>query len=241
MKTLTAITQKGGSGKTTTTLNLAGYIHKYKKKKALVIDLDWQENLTSAITDQEPALHVGDLLLGNATWEEVIIPGEWVDLVPAGFPIKFLDEELNGDINILKNLLKDLEGYDYVIIDCRPEVTTKEYNAIAASDAIIVPTDPNNFGFTGIDLFESLNRYSKDTPLYSFFNRVETRSKFHDEVLEFAESSEDYSFLKAHIRNSSKLQEAISMKQHIFKTAPRSVAALDFRELGKELEKHGCI
>lgn len=154
--------QKGGVGKTTTTLNLAAGLVK-KGKKTLVIDYDPQKNLSDYLGfEQDGGITIADLMLGAA---QGMIPDpqpairtnkEGIDFIPSNIKLSSADMFLAQAMfreQLLKNILNSpaFDGYDYILIDCLPSLGILLTNALIASDSLVIPVQAQKFALDGIE------------------------------------------------------------------------------------------
>lgn len=161
-KTIAFVHHKGGTGKTTACINIAGWLIKMKKK-VLVIDLDPQGNATAglgidrATTDSS----IYEVFFGNATIGDVILETEsGIHLAPSSLDLLAAETHMagqTGNTTILKNNLKGVEGYfDYILIDVPPGSTLLMINGIVASENIIIPLDSGVFAFETMETLKTL-------------------------------------------------------------------------------------
>ncbi len=162
-KIISLVNQKGGVGKTTSSINLAASLG-LLKKKVLLVDLDPQGNTTTGIginkSDVKKSIH--ELLIDEAKLEETIIKSNFQNLfiIPATINLAGIDIELmeksKYDRSFIKGkqLLKHLEPtkamFDYIIIDCPPSLGILTTNALTASDSVIIPVQCEYFALEGI-------------------------------------------------------------------------------------------
>jgi len=162
-KVISLVNQKGGVGKTTTSINLAASLA-LLGKKVLLIDLDPQGNATTGVGFNKGDIRysIYDLLIGECTIEEVILKTDFknLDILPstiqlAGIDIEFI-EKSKSDPNFKKafqlkekiDLVRD--RYDYLIIDCPPSLGNITTNALTASNSVIIPVQCEFFALEGI-------------------------------------------------------------------------------------------
>ncbi len=169
-KIIAVANQKGGVGKTTTTVNLAACVG-MKNKNVLIVDIDAQGNATSAVNieKREIARSTYDLLIGQARADEIIIKTEYDNLylMPcninlAGAEIELVD--MQDRLNMLrKGLVMIKNNFDYIFIDCPPSLSLITLNAFTACDTILVPMQCEYFALEGMSQLTSTIRKVKQS------------------------------------------------------------------------------
>lgn len=243
MKVISLINQKGGVGKTTSAIALASYLS--KTNKVLLIDMDFQGNATTNCNIDEMGLQytVKNLLLDDSLpAKECIVETEkGFDLI--GSNLEVADTEINlyskfSREFILKEKLDGL-GYDYVIIDCSPNLSMMTINALMATDLALVPLEPHIFAIKGISaLMNTLNlvkRANKNLKHKFFITKFDARlSAFKELEAELRHS------LKNDILNTViRVDNQVRNSQNEFKTIfemKNSKCIEDYQNLGEEVK-----
>ena len=156
IKTYSIINQKGGVGKTTTTINL-GTAMAACGANVLLIDMDLQGNLTTGmgLKKDERTKGVYDVLMNGLNAKNVLKKTEIknLDLMPSSDELLGIDIQLSNDndrIMRLKNALKDINFYDYILIDCPPSLSLLTINALVASNGALVPLQAEFYALEGL-------------------------------------------------------------------------------------------
>ncbi len=248
---ISIINNKGGTGKTTTVLNLGAALAK-KKKRVLLVDLDSQCNLTSAfgLDSNEPG--VGDLLVGNISISEVIKGNGSLSIIPSNERLLDYEFQLNNEPGREYMLREQLEkvknDFDYILIDCPPSLGTLSTNSLVAANHFIVPMQAENFAFIGLDRIMLISekvkkRMNPELDLAGIlFVKLSPRTKFSQAVIQSLSDNQNFTgkLFNTYIRQDISLMESGAFKQTVFDYAPSSRGADDYLDLAKEiLKKYG--
>ena len=241
--------QKGGVGKTTTSINLSACLAEMGKK-VLVIDLDPQGNTTSGfgIDKSEIENTVYELMLDECTIKESMTKVENIEnlsLIPSNVNLAGAEIELLG-INekeyILKNAVDYIrDDYDYIIIDCPPSLNMLTVNAMTTADSILVPIQCEYYALEGIsqlihtiDLVqERLNANLKIDGVV--FTMYDARTNLSSDVVNTVKENLNATVYQTIIPRNVRLAEAPSHGLPINLYDPKSAGAESYRNLAKEI------
>ncbi len=248
-KIYTVVNQKGGVGKTTTSINLAAKLGELGMR-VLIVDLDPQANATASLGVERQKLNAGtyELLIGTGNVNEIILhhPRYKISLIPStvnlsGAEIELID--LSDREKRLKNVIDTLtDRYDYIIIDCPPSLGLLTLNGlIAAKDGVLIPVQCEYLALEGLgQLTQTLQRIRQNlfpdlqirgVLLTMFDGRTNLSADVRAEVQKFFPEQ----VFETYIPRSVRLAEAPSFGMPISFYAPESTGAKAYDSLAKEI------
>jgi chromosome partitioning protein len=237
--------QKGGVGKTTTSVNLAHSLAKYHSKRVLLVDLDAQANATQWLLGRygEKGRVVYDLMMEKVSLHDTITQSPYgVDIVPSNLNLAALDIDLIGEYyreQRLEGALKQLDdgSYHYVIVDCPPNLGVTTVNAFAACHVVIITIECKFEALEAVlQLMHTLKRVTKGRPsiipyaLPTFLDRTNVSK----DVLEQIQAQFQNLCLPA-IHKNTRIPEAFKARQPIGLYDETSSGAVDYMRIAKEL------
>lgn len=245
--TIAILNQKGGVGKTTTTLNLAAYLTK-RGKSVLIVDLDPQGNATSGLGLDKMNLSatIYDVLFDNAPAHQVIqetnLKGLFI--LPANAQLAAAEVDLAPEQHRefrLKKGIASLE-YDYILIDCPPSLGLLSVNALTAAEYVLVPVQTEYYALEGLgQLLDIIQRVNAGLNpglqlLGVVMTMYDSRTSLSDQVVEEIKKHFGAKLLDTIIPRNVRLAEAPSHGKTIMEHDKWSKGARSYKALAKEIE-----
>ena len=251
-KTIAIANQKGGVGKTTTSINLSASLAA-KGKKVLVIDTDPQGNTTSGFGVEKNDLDntVYELMLSECSIKECILKDviDGVSIIPSNVNLAAAEIELIG-VDLKEYILKRevewiKDSFDYIIIDCPPSLSMLTINAMTTADTVLVPIQCEYYALEGLSqLIHTINlvkeRLNPDLDIEGVvFTMYDSRTNLSMQVVENVKSNLSQKVFQTLIPRNIRLAEAPSYGMPINAYDPKSAGAEAYMQLAEEVINGG--
>lgn len=247
-KTIAICNQKGGTGKTTTTVNLSHALASIGKR-VLIVDTDPQGNATSGVgvNKSEISKSVYDVILSKSSIEDAIISGVYpnLDIIPCNINLTGAEIELVGALSRETRLRKAIssikENYDFIFIDSPPSLGLLTLNALVASDSIIIPIQCEFYALEGVSQLLNTINLIRDglNPSLAIegvlLTMADFRTNLTTEVINEIKSYFKEKVYKTVIPRNIKLSEAPSFGKPILLYDRHSIGAKKYYEFAHEI------
>lgn len=250
MRTIAIMNQKGGCGKTTTSINLAAILAS-KGQRTLLVDMDPQSHcsLGLAVPEAQVDRSIGDILRAGLDGSLALPDLAWqisrnLDLVPCTMALAGLEQELSGapdkDRRLVQVLSTVSDQYDFCVVDCPPSIGLLTFNALRAADEVIIPVETGYFAMQGAVRQEATiqmlaRRASHRVRFKVLATMYDVRTRLAKEILTGLRRQFGERLLPVVVYYNSKLKEAASFGQPINEYDPSSRGMQDFEKLAEWL------
>ncbi len=238
--------QKGGVGKTTSTISIGAALAEYGRK-VLVVDFDPQGSLTVGLTgNHEISPSVYDILVAGVPTQEVILKTRvsGLDLLPAGIDLSaaeaWLFNEVGREYALQRALTPILNDYDYILIDCLPSLGLLAINALSVSQGLIIPLQCEFYALKGLALLEETiekvqSRTNASLAVKGILPTRFGRSTHHRDVLDLVIQNRGDLVFHTIIPDTIKISDSTMAAQPITSYASSSNAAEAYRKVAAEI------
>ena len=241
MRTIAVVNQKGGSGKTTTAVNLAAALAE-RKQKVLLIDLDPQANATAWLGIHDAGRGLFDVFSGNKHITDIvrITSINNLSVVPSSSWLAGVEKGAEG---VLRNQLEGISGWDYILIDCPPTLGVLTVSALVAVREVLVPVEARVMALSGLaGLLETVEVVKERLNRNLYISGIlacsaDLRTRLAGEVIDDLRKRFGRQVYRTVIRQNVRIAEAYSFEQPITVYDTTSAGAEDYRALASEVLK----
>jgi chromosome partitioning protein len=249
LRVIAVLNQKGGVGKTTLVVNLSAGLAGLGQRIAAV-DLDPQAHLTSSlgVAPTSSELTTFELLKGQASFSQIAVDAAEIKVAPSSLRLSGAELELSslpGREFLLKEALEPVHDFDFMFLDCPPNLGLLTINALTACNEILIPLQTEYLAMHSLSkLMDTVTlvkkRLNPDLKVQGIIgNRYAKRKRLNREVVEAIGEHFGDKLFKTQIRDNVSLAEAPSFGKDIFTYKPRSIGAEDFSALCREFLERG--
>ena len=247
--TISVATQKGGTGKTTTSITLAAGLGRMKEKRVLLIDVDFQANSSKVLLpdyqrlDKSETIYNTVLDRGELPIHKSTIPNVWI--APSHILLSNTDVELttakdHREARIKNQLERVIDQFDHIVFDCPPALSWLTLNAFTASDGVLVVVAPGYFELDSVvqiskTIEEVQGYFNPNLKLIGYLFTMSDPTVNSKTSLKVLRQTYTDKVLKTVIPRNTDIRDAHFQKQDIFSFSPQSKSAIAYARLIEEL------
>ncbi len=244
-KVISIVNQKGGVGKTTTTINLGSALA-LNNKKILIVDFDQQANatITLGINREDVQKDIVDFLLEDDTNTYIMKTDDnYLDLIPASLKIANFEQMIQNieekELLLSRKLAALKERYDYILIDCPPALGIIIDNALFASDSVIIPVECSFYAYDALtQMINKIDEIQKVKPIEIegiLLTKLDNRNTIGYNIVEKVKFEFPFKTFNTIISVSSHIQEAPMYGKSVIQFSYNSRGSKEYRDLAKEI------
>jgi len=242
-KIISILNHKGGTGKTTTTINL-GKALSMIGYRLLLIDLDAQANLSQSLGVEDESETISEVFGQKLQQLPIRKINESLHLVPASLDLSAVEPGMYSNINsyfLLKSLLERVkDSYDFILIDCPPSLGIFTQNALIASNSVLITVQAQFLALKGLDTVYNLitsvrEKLNQSILIQGLVVTQTNHTKLSRDIVSSLKETFREKVYGTTIRQNVAIAEASANRQDIFSYSPESFGAIDYMNLAKEI------
>jgi chromosome partitioning protein len=240
---ISILNHKGGTGKTTTTLNL-GKALSMIGYHILLIDLDAQANLSQSLGFEDEKETISEVFEQKLQELPIRKITDTLYIVPASLDLSAVEPGMYSNINsyfLLKSLLERIKGtYDFILIDCPPSLGIFTQNALIASNSVLITVQAQFLALKGLDTVNNLiisvrEKLNQSIVIQGLVITQTNHTKLNKDIVSSLKETFKEKVYGTTIRQNVAIAEASANRQDIFSYSPESFGAIDYMNLAKEI------